>query len=636
MNFQKRIQQVQIQLDCLQFVSQASIQLYKELLKTWAREFNDFTGIVNWLNSNKTFQINIAPSRSGLPALTINKISIHSKYDPEKQAGRQVESINIKQSELIFVYGFGFAYHLTAIIKKCQQQKILTIIEDDHLFLLALLQLDQNWIFNCENLFFLRMNDYIKINNFLQNIPLYQLVRFTEYFHFPLKEIFQQKWQLVQNFIYQSIKTISQDRLTRIEFENLWIKNILLNTACIPVSYRAEDLKNSCRGRPVIILGAGPSFEIDIIKLIKIRKKIVIIAVDTILKPMIKRGIEPDFVFTMDSQFYNLWDLPSTLHKNIKIVADMAVYSGIIKLVVENNSENCIFFTTTEHTINNSKEKHALLNHLLKFGIVLPGFDSGGSVATSAFEFAVFLGGNPIILASMDLCYSQGNTHTQGTIFHDYILKNSKYFKHEETYLYEYLIKKPMKKLLNKIGNPTCTSDILLQFRNYFEKRALEIKNVSLYNLTEMGLNIKGFKNLKVMDDLEKIINNADQDIQNTDVARDFYPVSDFRTKDEPLCEFFESLQEDLWGLIRLLRHIMESSDGFNAMNIEKVRKSVNKLYFFHNSLFFLDYLLDRIGVEKNSLQWWRHYCFRLLQTCYYIRKIVVKAGKRLQGFLKL
>src|SRR5690606_10154588 len=62
------------------------------------------------------------------------------------------------------------------------------------------------------------------------------------------------------------------------------------------------DLRDAATGKPAIVVSAGPSLRrnIDALKDPRVRERFVIIAVQTVLRPLLAAGIRPHFVTALD------------------------------------------------------------------------------------------------------------------------------------------------------------------------------------------------------------------------------------------------------------------------------------------------------------------------------------------------
>jgi spore maturation protein CgeB len=58
------------------------------------------------------------PTRSGKPTLRVNGMLLHSKYEPEQEAARLVDSAVLEPGKPVVVIGLGMGYHVAELIKR--------------------------------------------------------------------------------------------------------------------------------------------------------------------------------------------------------------------------------------------------------------------------------------------------------------------------------------------------------------------------------------------------------------------------------------------------------------------------------------------------------------------------------------
>jgi hypothetical protein len=136
-------------------------------------------------------------------------------------------------------------------------------------------------------------------------------------------------------------------------------------------------------------------------KLISVKGKCLIISVDTAVRPLLKCGVKPDIVVSIDSQMENHLHLKGVSLPDTLYALNPVVYPKIVK----EHSGVKAFMSYPEPVFE-------WIEDLIgERGVVR----AGGSVATSAFDLAVKLGCSPIIFVGQDLAYTDGKTHASGT-----------------------------------------------------------------------------------------------------------------------------------------------------------------------------------------------------------------------------
>ena len=227
-----------------------------------------------------------------------------------------------------------------------------------------------------------------------------------------------------------------------------------------------EVMEKFPKGKPGILVSAGPSLNNNIDELKNAVGKALIVATDTALKPLINHGIRPDAFVTVDPSkplvlFDNeeVWKLPM-------IIMD----TGNAQVVEKHKGKK--FFSITVAGIGR--------NIYDRFEKEPPLLETGGSVANNAFSFIRDCGCNPIILMGQDLAYTNMKSHADGT-FRDKMeninTEERKYIEIEDIY-----------------GNPTLTTSDFKHYLEWFEEHIsyLEDRGVEVIDATEGGAKIHG------------------------------------------------------------------------------------------------------------------------------------------------
>lgn len=200
---------------------------------------------------------------------------------------------------------------------------------------------------------------------------------------------------------------------TCVEFTNETIVNTIKNFKYAYHHYSMNALYQTLPdGVPVIVVAAGPSLDKNIDLLFEAKGKACIIACDTALKPLLNRGIVPDFFVVVDPRKpLELFEHPQI--KEIPMISGLNIPYKVMEL---HTGKKILYFDTLliweliEAVFE--KEKRTLKN-------VMYGIPTGGSVATSAFSAGRLMGANTIILIGQDLALSAEKEHAEGTFKKD-------------------------------------------------------------------------------------------------------------------------------------------------------------------------------------------------------------------------
>ena len=343
------------------------------------------------------------PTKDGGWYLTLNGSPLSTRYSPKKEAQRILEPFLKDRQELVILLGAGNP----ALVRQCQKElafSALVIIDEHRQIFQTLLAPPFSYRFDRTTLI---------------AGPQWRGELKTFFASFKSKSlrllVNRRQWELNPSFydaVRQEIidlhdkKSINIATLSR--FEKLWLKNITKNTEVIISAYGVKQLSNAFLQRPALIIGAGPSLAAQL-ELIKAwREKVVLIAVDTVYKALLRNDIHPHFVVIVDPQKIN---------------------SKYVEGIDKEHLERSYFVAEPAVCPKSIRDK---TGRLFLFNTIFPYFkcicqyfgdkgniDMGGSVATTAFDLAISLGFSKVALVGLDLSYSQDRYHLPGTMYEE-------------------------------------------------------------------------------------------------------------------------------------------------------------------------------------------------------------------------
>lgn len=402
----------------------------------------------------------IESSKTGHPILTIKNINIHSKYDPIKEASRIGDHLLHDKEELdvIIIYGCGLGYvarHLYENIIKNNKNKLkpylLYIEADIKMFMTSITHIDWNDILQDEYFKIFLSAEKEIIGSFIQTIPT---KRARYYYHRPSYELNSDYYKEIQNYIAYVLDRKDMNTATFSRFQKLWTRNFIYNIPYYSFTNPMSKLNDAGLGLSAAVIAGGPTLEksVEIIK--KYKNNLIIIAVDTVYKYLIKNDITPDIIVTVDPQYWNYKYLENTKIQDQIIVTDSSVYNKIFSIAPAKN-----YFIASS------------IFPLVKY------FDdtdrgtiaAGGSVATTAFDVARILGCENIFLFGLDLSFPERKTHFKGAYFEKNFLKISDYFETAERSSYLYLTHTNIK-IIDSTNDKVFTDQKMFLFKKWFDR----------------------------------------------------------------------------------------------------------------------------------------------------------------------
>ena len=198
-----------------------------------------------------------------------------------------------------------------------------------------------------------------------------------------------------------------QNANARTRFEDLAFRNTLANLVPLLREADAAGLSGAFSGRPAIVVGAGPSLDVNVAALRPLQSSCVIVAADTAVVPCLKGGVTPHLAVALDPSADNARHLTRTaLPDSIHLVCEASIDPS----VPEAFPGRTFFFRVG---------RHAPWPWLASAGIDLGVLEAWGSVVTSALDLAVRAGCSPIVFAGLDLAFTGGRPYCRHTPLDD-------------------------------------------------------------------------------------------------------------------------------------------------------------------------------------------------------------------------
>ncbi len=183
---------------------------------------------------------------------------------------------------------------------------------------------------------------------------------------------------------------------------------LLQTLANLPVVAREADtaaLDGRFRGRPAVVVGAGPTLDENLPALAALQDRAVVIGVDTALRPLLAGGVRPHLVAGVD---------PAELNAQ-----HLAGVPGLddVWLAAEGSLHPSAFNGFAGRTFVFKVSDHEPWPWLQTIGLDRGGLRAWGSVVTSAFDLALRMGCDPIVFVGLDLSYPVRRPYCANTIY---------------------------------------------------------------------------------------------------------------------------------------------------------------------------------------------------------------------------
>ncbi len=425
--------------------------------------------------------IEILQSKQGIPTAKDGGKFLHSAYNPLREAEQAAKAAKSSISDCYATAFFSFGLGYTAIeyAKLFPNDTIILIESDPRYFFTALSLVDWSPLFSHAN-FIIALGTGIDavvslieqtggLNHTAISENASQSAHSADYF------------KALHSLIERNKRKVEINSSTLEKFSKLWLKNTCRNLHFLAEKRGITALKNSCpKDLPCVILAAGPTLQELLPHLAKIKKRAILIAVDTALRACLRAGVEPDFIVLADPQYYAWRHIAGLSSPSSILITESAAYPAVFRFQCKEIIMCASLFPLGQYIEKQIGSKGALI--------------AGGSVSTTAWDFARFIGANEIFCAGLDLGYPAFQTHIKGSTFEENLHAHSGRLSPAEYSGSRILFSAGIKSDKAYDESEILTDGKMKMFAWWFESKQEEFKeSIKSYTLSPKSLKIPGF-----------------------------------------------------------------------------------------------------------------------------------------------
>ncbi|MBN1501095.1 MAG: motility associated factor glycosyltransferase family protein [Spirochaetes bacterium] len=423
-------------------------------------------------------------SRTGafVPVAEIDgkKTSIHSKYDPQKEAERFLSDVDTSGSDLYIVFGFGYGFHVEILLKSIRKDASILIIEKNYYMLKSAFEnRDLSSLLGDERVLLLADPDEDTISMIMKGKSSHKM---TFILHRGSCQIDNEYYGNISRVVKSYLSTKEVNIATLAKFEKLWNSNIARNINALIDYQGVNNFYGKFSGFEAIIIGAGPSLSDSMDFLRKNRSSRILIAVDTAYSILVRNGIIPHFTLCVDPQVVNARYFEDFIESDTVLVTDPTVHPSVLRFFTGKKIISSPAFDTLKWIEKHTGEKGEITH--------------GGSVSTNAYDFARRLGVDRIYLTGQDLSFTGYLAHAKGSYLDEQIHNHTYRLKNQEMFNINQLRALPPVYIESIAGGKVRTNQKMIIFLNWFEKR----NDDSLYNASAAGAKIRNAPGIKQKD----------------------------------------------------------------------------------------------------------------------------------------
>ena len=343
---------------------------------------------------------------------------LSGKYDPDRLARRKVDPfLDMDFGATLLVIGISDGRILRQLLPITEKGVVILVYEPSvEIFLHTMQHYDIRDLLEQKSMVLavrgLNDRDLSKALDQLVNVN--SVTRFRTLIQGNYKQLFPSEIKEVLSKVNENLTNLHLVWNTWQKFAEVSITNCIQNYKYLYHHYSADALYDTLpEDVPVIVVAAGPSLDKNVDLLAEAQGKACIIACDTALNPLLKRGIIPDLFVVVDP------DKSMELYKDERMDR-IPMITGLDIPVAVMRKHTGKKFIYLESFLTVDLLRYVLADHLEKRPMsVIP---TGGSVANTAFSAGRLMGAKTIILVGQDLAFTREKMHAEGTLQKDFML----------------------------------------------------------------------------------------------------------------------------------------------------------------------------------------------------------------------
>lgn len=329
---------------------------------------------------------------------------VYSAYNIGREISLWIDSVSnqIENSQYILLIGWGLGYHIQALLQRFPNKKYFIYEPDSSSFLMSLKHVDLSRVINHPNIVSIAVgNKRACYHSFLDQFTENVSESFSEVSIPSYKILYQEEIEQFSILTIELTKMKRSNLATYSQFSLDWIRNISKNIKYISKFPGVSFLADVLEGRPVIIVGSGPSLKYDLETIKELRNNVTIIAAGTSTQALMKANISPDLIVSIDGGIPNLRAFESLDIDDIPMV-----FGSFLQPDILSDKSKRLAYAIMDLDV--------VTPHLLPEDESGIQFKSNYSVTGLCIQLAVFMGSSTIVFTGQDLSFPEHQYYVDG------------------------------------------------------------------------------------------------------------------------------------------------------------------------------------------------------------------------------
>lgn len=415
-------------------------------------------------------------------------VHTNSLMDPWDEAKRWAETLDYKDVMVSFIYGCGFGYPLLEYAKRKKPYTETIIFERNiDLFYAMLSRIDMRPLLKDQSVHVV-LGDIQQMRAQLEEIItadfLLRATKPASFFTWLAHRNEKEGYLEIHDWIWNTLELHLSSVGNSVHDTLVGMYNTLDNVDRVLDSISLSSLRGAFAGKPALIVANGPSLDKNIDALVQATGKSIVLTAESALRPCLRRNIRPDAVCVTERtpNVYHIHFEHEHFPKELVLVGLTLMDPRIPQR----------FPGPWVPVFRKGESTGKWIQQCIADD--LEGLHGGGSSAHLAFEFALWLGANPVIFVGQDLAFGPNKTtHSRLSAYsEDYLAEQVQWLQSQPTY-----------SVPGVNGERVLTTKTWYEFKTWFEQQISLHPETRFIDATEGGAYIQGTELMTLREAIE-------------------------------------------------------------------------------------------------------------------------------------
>ncbi len=333
--------------------------------------------------------------------------ALASRHAPLAEAQAFADSVDYAEKAAVVILGFGLGFHAAAVCERMGREGVVLVFESDLPLLRVVLErIDFSHAFNQTNLIFFDGSD--KGGNYAERLTGLEglMIQGIQLLEHPASHVrLGDGSRGCARYLTDTMRGARATVATALARSAHTVGSVFRNARFYVGGDTIVPLKGIAAGRLGIVVSAGPSLRrnMHLLAAPGVRDRCLIVATQTVLKPLLKEGIRPHFVASLD------WH-----HISKRFFEGLTEHDVRDTTLILDPQANPIVAETFPGRVRVMAAPHldAVLGPVARETGRLP---ASATVAHLCYQIARFLGCDPVAMIGQDLGFTDGVYYARGT-----------------------------------------------------------------------------------------------------------------------------------------------------------------------------------------------------------------------------